>query len=276
MVTYFISDLHLSAKRPATSALFLKFLALEAKNADALYILGDLFESWVGDDNHNTHDEEIIEGLAKLARSGIPLYFMHGNRDFLIGDQFVARTHCTLLPDPSVVHLYQKKILLTHGDQLCTLDKKYQRFRRIVRHPFSQKFFLKLPLGLRRTIAKILRTKSSEHLQTIKNGRRAVFNTPQDVPVGRAPGWRESQSQPERQKIHQRMIYTWDVVLDTIYKFLREHQVYTLIHGHTHKPGLHHFILDNHKAVRIVLGEWDNHGSVLVYSPTSTEFKTFI
>jgi UDP-2,3-diacylglucosamine hydrolase len=250
MVTYFISDLHLSPQRPETSTLFLKFLATEARNAQALYILGDLFESWVGDDNFNIHDQKIIEGLAEFAKSGILLYFMHGNRDFLIGQKFAERACYILLPDPTVIELYQNKILLTHGDQLCTFDKAYQRFRWFVQHPVTKKFFLKLPLRLRQAIARALRAQSSKRFQAL-----------------------QPQAATELHHATKQMTYKWDVALNTVYKFLREHQAYILIHGHTHKPGIHHFILDNHKALRIVLGEWGMQGNVLAYSPSGPEFK---
>lgn len=260
MVTYFISDLHLSEKRPDTSALFLKFLSSEAKNADALYILGDLFESWIGDDNLNAHDEKIIEGLAEFSQTGIPLYFMHGNRDFLIGQQFVEKTRCTLLPDPTVVQIYQDKVLLTHGDLLCTFDKSYQRFRKLVRHPLTQKWFLKLPLNWRRTIANMLRMQSTEH-----------FKRENDKLQKPHPSLVNALNENKNAKN-----YLWDVVLNTVYKFLRENQATILIHGHTHTPGMHDFILDDHKALRIVLGEWKTAGCVLAYSPQGPAFKTFV
>jgi len=243
MVTYFISDLHLSALRPETSALFLKFLVTEGRNADALYILGDFFEAWIGDDNHNPHDDHIIDAIAELTHHGVPVYFMHGNRDFLIGDQFIEQSNCILLSDPTVIKLYQNQILLTHGDQLCTLDKKYQRFRQFVRHPSVQRFYLSLPLTLRRKIASTLRQRSIER-----------FNKQKD----------------------KTNMYFWDVVLSSVYQLLRKHETYTLIHGHTHKPGIHDFILDETPARRIVLGEWDGSGSVLAYSPDGVELKTFI
>jgi len=259
MATYFISDLHLSQNRPEASALFLKFLTTEAKNAEALYILGDLFESWIGDDNFNAHDEKVLEGLSDFTKSGIPLYFMHGNRDFLIGQQFVEKTHCTLLADPTVIQLYQDRVLLTHGDLLCTFDKNYQRFRKFVRHPLVQKCFLKLPLHWRRSIATQLREKSNEHFKH-ENAKAAE----------------QSVSLPSLSSEDKKAKNTlWDVVLNTVYKFLREHQAYILIHGHTHKPEIQHFILDDHKALRIVLGEWKDKGCILAYSPGSTEFKIF-
>lgn len=240
MATYFISDLHLSATKPHLSALFLKFLRQDAKNADALYILGDLFEVWLGDDNPDPHNMDIINALAEFSENGIPLYFMHGNRDFLIGDRFTVESHCELLQDPVVVELYNTPVLLTHGDLLCTLDQKYQRFRKFVRHPLIKKLFFSFPLSWRKKISNFLRKKSTR---------------------------REFLKERDRK---------WDVTSEAVYQMLREHKSLTLIHGHTHKPGIHHFILDNQPAKRIVLGDWGETGSVLIYSPANLELKTVI
>ncbi|HXH55145.1 MAG TPA: UDP-2,3-diacylglucosamine diphosphatase [Gammaproteobacteria bacterium] len=240
MATYFISDLHLSATKPHLSSLFLKFLNGDAKKADALYILGDLFEAWIGDDNLDIHDMGIINALAEFSESGIPLYFMHGNRDFLIGEQFAVDSHCILLPDPVVVDLYNTPILLTHGDLLCTLDHAYQRFRKFIRHSLVTKLLLSFPLSWRKKISSFLRKKSTRYT-------------------------------PSKEEDHK-----WDVTLEAVYQTLREHKSLTLIHGHTHKPGIHHFILDNQPAKRIVLGDWNETGSVLIYSPENIELKAVV
>ena len=238
MATYFISDLHLSAKKPEITERFLKFLREDAIKADALYILGDLFDVWMGDDQIDPHTQTIIEGLYHLHEQGIPLYFMRGNRDFLIGDDFAHNSGCVLLPDPTRIMLYGKNILLTHGDQLCTLDKKYQYFRRFIRAPMLQSFFLKLPMRLRALIAAWIR-KQSKRSQT----------TPYSP--------------------------TWDVALETVYGALRHHDCHTLIHGHTHQPNIHDFILDEQPAKRIVLGDWSvTTGSVLIYDPDAITLKT--
>lgn len=251
MATYFISDLHLSATKPQLSELFLKFLRQDAKKADALYILGDLFEAWLGDDNPDPHNMDIINALAEFSESGIPLYFMHGNRDFLIGDQFTVESHCELLPDPVVVELYNTPVLLTHGDLLCTLDQKYQRFRKFVRHPLIKKLFFSFPLSWRKKISSFLRKKS------------ARANIPPNPPSKGG-----ANKEPPNRK--------WDVTSEAVYQMLREHKSLTLIHGHTHKPGIHHFILDNQPAKRIVLGDWGETGSVLIYSPENLELKAVI
>jgi UDP-2,3-diacylglucosamine hydrolase len=165
---------------------------------------------------------------------------MHGNRDFLLGQAFAKKSGCTLLADPTVIQLYQDKILLTHGDQLCTLDTQYQRFRKFVQHPLTRRIFLSLPIFIRRKIATLLRTKSSER-----------------------------QSMPQNKQY----LEHWDVVSETVNKMLREHQCLTLIHGHTHKAGIHEFILDNQPANRIVLGDWDDTGNVLIYNNNAISFK---
>lgn len=236
MATYFVSDLHLSATKPHLSHLFLKFLKGDAKKADALYILGDLFEAWIGDDNPDPHNSAIINALAEFSDNGIPVYFMHGNRDFLIGEQFAVESHCVLLPDPVVIDLYNTRVLLTHGDLLCTLDHQYQRFRKCVRHPMIKKLFLSFPLSWRQKISSFLRTKSAR----------------ENIPPSRK----------------------WDVTSDAVYQMLREHKAVTLIHGHTHKQGIHDFILDNQSAKRIVLGDWGETGSVLVYVPENITLQT--
>ncbi len=249
MATYFISDLHLSANKPQLSTLFLKFLKEKAEQADALYILGDLFEAWIGDDNTDTHDLNIMNALAEFSDSGVPLYFIHGNRDFLIGERFSVASHCQLLPDPVVVELYNTRVVLTHGDLLCTLDHKYQRFRKFVRHPFMKNLFLDFPLSWRKKISSFLRHQSSRR----------------NIPPIKGRAYNVALQKEHRQ---------WDVTSEAVYQMLREHKSLTLIHGHTHKPGIHDFILDNQPAKRIVLGDWGETGNVLIYSPESIELKT--
>lgn len=237
MATYFISDLHLSSEHPHITKLFLKFLTTEAKEAEALYILGDLFAVWIGDDNPDPYFSLISEALANLNALGIPVYFMHGNRDFLIGKQFLEKSRSILLQDPSVIQLYNEPVLLTHGDLLCTLDTRYQRFRKLVRHPLIQKLFLSLPFSWRQRIAKAIRTQSSQR---------------------------------NKKQVETRY---GDVALNTVYQFLRDHNTSILIHGHTHKAKIHHFDLDTKPAKRIVLGEWDTEGCALVYSPETAMLK---
>lgn len=230
--TLFISDLHLSASRPEVTDLFLAFLERHHPSnhtrIDALYMLGDLFDAWIGDDTSNSHDQHVMERLSQYTEQGIPLYIMPGNRDFLIGKSFVEKTQCTLLPDPTVIDLYGKRVLLMHGDLLCTLDTQYQWFRKIARSPITRFLFLSLPLSLRQTLVRFIRTQSS--------------------------------SQKGKQHI-QPAIY--DATEAAIHTQLRKHQSHLLIHGHTHKPGLHELMLDGQPAQRIVLGDWGNTGSVL-------------
>ncbi len=240
MTAYFISDLHLSARHPEISTLFLKFLENDAKKADALYILGDFFEAWVGIEEEDPHDIQIMAALKAFSQTGIPVFFIRGNRDFLIDQAFADKTHCQLLPDPTVIELYGNRVVLTHGDQLCTLDIGYQRFRRFVRHPLIQKLFLSLPIRLRRKMAALLRSNAS---------RRPVY----------------SKRNPEPR---------FEVVQQDVYAILRDNQSSILIHGHTHRQNIHHFILDDKPAKRIVLGDWGTTGNVLVYSQDSITLQS--
>lgn len=166
MHTLFISDLHLHAERTAMTDIFLAFLKNQAPQADALYILGDFFELWIGDDAPSAYADRIIDALHSLSEQ-IPVYFMHGNRDFLIGPDFLKRSGCTLLSDPYCLELYGESILLTHGDLLCTTDHSYQRYRRIMRHPFIQMLLLHLPLKLRKKLSGETR-KISQQKQTVQ------------------------------------------------------------------------------------------------------------
>lgn len=231
MTLFFISDLHLSAKRPKTSALFLKFLKTEAKKAQALYILGDFFEAWVGIVYNDVHDTQIMEALKVYTQTIGPVYFIRGNRDFLIDQSFTNKTGCKIIADPTVIEHQGKRVVLTHGDQLCTLDIAYQRFRRVVRHPFMQWVFLNLPLFVRQTIANLLRS----------NAVHRSYPTPILNP-------------------------RFDVTPTAVNQILRDHHAHELIHGHTHHAKIHHFTLDGTPAQRMVLGDWGNTGSVLVYA----------
>lgn len=222
----FISDLHLSDERPEITALFLFFLQNDAAKADALYILGDLFEVWLGDDAVLPAYQPVMEGIRTLTKSGVPVYFMHGNRDFLIGKDFARQIGCRLLPDPTVIDLNGSRTLLMHGDTLCTDDVEYQRFRTQVRNPNTQHQFLALPLS----------------------ERIAVANS-----------YREESRERSRNKANEIM----DVNQKTVIDAMRQHGVYRLIHGHTHRPAIHRFTLDHHTAQRIVLGDWYTHASIL-------------
>ncbi len=224
--TLFVSDLHLDDSRPTITSLFLDFLQGSARQAEALYILGDLFEVWIGDDDSSTPNPEVISGLHQLTRSGTPVYLMHGNRDFLMGHEFSSSSGCTLISDPTIIDLYGTPTLLMHGDTLCTDDKDYIEFRAMVRNPDWKKEFLGKPLQERKDIAKRLRNESKTSTQN-------------------------------------KSIETMDVNQKSVEQVLKEYRAQHMIHGHTHRPDTHKFILNTKPAQRIVLGDWYRNGSVL-------------
>lgn len=225
--TLFVSDLHLCDRRPAIVRLFLDFLAGEARRAEALYILGDLFEFWVGDDAAAGDEfQPIVEGLRGLSRSGVLLYFMYGNRDFLMRRRFEQDTGGKLIPDPTRLELYGEPTLLMHGDLLCTADTDYFEFRKMVRDPAWQDDFLAKPLA----------------------ERNALFNSYREISKNNV-----AKKPPE----------IMDVVQSAVDDVMRRHGVRRLIHGHTHRPGEHVFALDGAPARRMVLGAWYEQGSVL-------------
>jgi len=226
VTTLLISDLHLDAELPDISTQLLKFLKAEAVDADALYILGDLFESWVGDDDPNPHYAKVKIALRSLVSKRVPVYFMHGNRDFAIGDLFAQETGVKLLPDPYVADLYGENVLLSHGDVYCTDDVQYQTIRKKTRDPAWLDMMLKKPLRERLAFAAQARAASAAHGGAIN------------------------------EKIA-------DVNQGAIERALREANVDTILHGHTHRPGIHRFTLDGEPAVRIVLGDWFEQGSVV-------------
>lgn len=228
MTTLFISDLHLDSSRQGITDLFLKFLQDDAAKAEALYILGDFFEAWVGDDDDDLHHARVMEGLAALTRAGVPVRLMHGNRDFLIGREFLRRTGATLLPEPTVLDLYGLPTLLMHGDTLCTDDKEYQMVRRMLRDPAWQKEYLAKPLTERRAIAAHAREESKKHT------------------AGKAE-------------------YIMDVNQGAVERVMREHGVRRLIHGHTHRPAVHHFKADGRDMERVVMGDWYEQASRLTW-----------
>lgn len=228
MKTFFISDLHLEEQRPEIIKIFLKFLHLpEVKHAKALYILGDFFESWVGDDQVSIVTQTLIAVMRQITLQGLPIYFTHGNRDFLIGRRFLRATGCQLLPDEKVINLYGKPTLLMHGDTLCTEDKAYLKFRKKTRNWFVQQFFLMKPLKKRLEIANKMRAASKDYVSTA----------------------------PE---------YLMDVTQSEVERVMQKHGVHHLIHGHTHRQAVHSFELSGNAATRTVLGPWHDKGSVLV------------
>jgi UDP-2,3-diacylglucosamine hydrolase len=226
MTTLFISDLHLDAGAPEIGAQFAEFAEGEARNAEALYILGDLFESWVGDDDPNPYYTEMKSVIRRLVDSGVPVHFMRGNRDFLIGEGFSAQTGADVLPDPTVADLYGRSVLLSHGDALCTDDFEYQQVRAMTRNPDWQAMMLARPLGDRLKLAAHARAQSME--------RNAML--PEEI---------------------------MDVNQTAVEEVMRSNSVSTLLHGHTHRPAIHRFELDEKPATRIVLGDWYTQGSVV-------------
>ena len=231
MTTWFIADLHLDASRPAITQLFRTFLQQLEGRADALYMLGDLFEYWVGDDAlespHAAGFLPVIEGLRRVSDSGVAVYFMHGNRDFLVGNAFASATGCTLLPEQHVLDLYGTPTLLLHGDTLCTDDVEYQNVRKLFRNPQWQQQFLALPLAERIRQAEAMRAQSRLSMQ------------------GKAEA-------------------ILDVNPQAVAAVLRDSGVKRLIHGHTHRPAIHDLMLDGIALQRVVLGDWhEDKGSFL-------------
>ncbi len=230
----FISDLHLDASRPAATDAFLRFLNDEAARSNALYILGDLFEYWIGDDAYSAHDRSVIEALARLTNSGVRCFIMHGNRDFLLGDKFCRDSGAILIADPTLIYVGGESVLLSHGDFLCTDDVGYQRFRKIVRSTVFRSIYPRLPMSLKQWLAQTARKKSVN-----SHG----FKPPEILDVNQA----------------------------AVEKTLTEFEVRTILHGHTHRPGIHEFSLNDGTVRRIVLGDWYTQGSVLRWSDAGPE-----
>ena len=227
MTKMFISDLHLEEDRPEITNIFLLFLQRCAKEADTLYILGDFFEAWIGDDDLTPFHLQIIQALFQATQQGLKIYFMRGNRDFLIGKKFLRASGCQLLSDEHVINIANTPILLMHGDTLCTEDKAYLKFRKKARCWLVQQIFLLKSLEKRREIAKRYRDASKVHTST-------------------APD------------------YLMDVTQAEVERVMLKHGAYHLIHGHTHRPNVHSFQLNGLPATRTVLAAWHDEGSVLV------------
>lgn len=230
MTTLLISDLHLSKDNPQLTSKFKTFLKQQATQVEALYILGDFFDAYIGDDHNDKHDQSVIQALRQLRATGVPIYFMVGNRDFLIGKRFAQLSDCQLIPDPSIINLYGINTLLKHGDDLCLNDKSHLLFRRISRHPIIKKLFLSLPLTLRRVIV--------TRIRTISKGRG--FKRRQDP----------SNIPPQ-----------------AIIKVMETYKIRQFIHGHTHRPMIHVFNFTHRPNVHIVLSDWDPRGNVLCCEP---------
>ena len=230
MPTLFISDLHLCRERPEINALFFRFLRERVPGSDALYILGDLFEYWAGDDDlAEPLHAQIAAALRQVSDSGVPLYFMHGNRDFLVGHEFARVTGAKLLDDPTVVDLYGTPTLLTHGDTLCTDDVKYQAFRLQIRDPAWQKDFLAKPLAVRKAMIENVREQSA----------REVKEKPPEI---------------------------MDVNGTAVAEAFRRHGCSRMIHGHTHRPAHHVHDVDGRSCERWVLTDWYGAGGALEVS----------
>lgn len=233
-ITYFIADLHLAQNRPDITACFLSFLKNNAPKAQALYILGDLFEYWIGDDDDSDFILEISQAIKALSQLGSQVYFIHGNRDFLLGNRFAKLSSMQILPEVTLIDLYGKPVVIMHGDTLCTRDIDYQAFRKKSRSWWWQAMIKSLPLFVRRKIANNYRDQSAT----------ATAMKSQDI---------------------------MDVTPSEVVRCLEQHQSQLLIHGHTHRPAIHDIKANGEKAQRIVLGDWYEQGAWLKVTPHSME-----
>ena len=235
--TLFVSDLHLDAGHPAAEQLFQQLLGGRARHADALYILGDLFEAWIGVDYDSLRGERLCDALKNCTTSGVPVFIMHGNRDFLLQDGYAKLAGMELLPEEHVIDLYGEKVLLMHGDSLCTDDIAYQQLRTVVRNPAWQAGTLSRSPQERLQMALELRDASAEH-----KGSEAMS--------------------------------IMDVNQDAVISAFERHGILRMIHGHTHRPATHDLQVNCQKAQRIVLGDWYTQGSVLRVSPEGYELSS--
>ncbi|EOV0101819.1 TPA: UDP-2,3-diacylglucosamine diphosphatase [Vibrio vulnificus] len=226
MTTLFISDLHLTPSRTDITECFVQFMRNEAVNAEALYVLGDLFEFWIGDEDCTPFAERIRNEFKALTTSGVPVYFIQGNRDFLLGQRFCRETGITLLDDVCTIDLYGEKVVILHGDTLCIDDLKYQEFRKTVHQPWLQWIFKRIPWFIKKQI-----------VAKVQSGVRD-------------------------DKQH-KSLEIMDVNQQEVTQVMSQFCVKLMIHGHTHRPNIHHFEHDNLPLTRIVLGDWYSQGSVL-------------
>jgi len=227
--TYFISDLHLSADRDDINQCLFEFLREQAPQADALYVLGDLFEIWIGDDDQNCFTLSIAKAFNILRQSGVPIYFIHGNRDFLIRQGFAKQAGFKILPEQVVIDLYGEPTLIMHGDELCTKDTDYQAFRKKARSWWWPRIMLSLPLSTRKKVA--------------AKGRDT-----------------------SKQKQSKLSAEVMDVTPEEVITYMQRFAVKRLIHGHTHRPAIHELLINDQTAQRIVLGDWYEQGSILKVS----------
>jgi UDP-2,3-diacylglucosamine hydrolase len=226
MATYFISDLHLERIESSITNIFTEFLD-DLNQNDSLYILGDLFESWIGDDNVTELSQYISDRLLSLSERNISVAIMHGNRDFLIGEDFCKASSIKLINDPRIIEIDTKKVMLTHGDELCTDDKEYQAFRSVVRNPLWQKDFLNFPISKREKIA------------------------------GEAKDASKDSKENKAMEI-------MDVNTDAVLKAFNDHPVEIMIHGHTHRPNIHKISNEERKLTRYVLGDWSKNSAIIL------------
>ena len=217
--------MHLDGSHPEASEQFVQFLKQRAPRAKALYILGDLFEYWIGDDDPDPDKKAIVQALGE---TNVPTYVMHGNRDFLLGKRFAESTGATMLSDPTLITIGTQTILLSHGDLLCTDDHQYQKYRARMNKPWMRFVVLASPLWFRRWLANRGRRRSKE------------------VSAGKAA-------------------FLMDVNQETVAQTMQDHGVDLMVHGHTHRPNIHHFDGPNGTMTRIVLGDWYTQGSVLTF-----------
>lgn len=222
MTTLFIADLHLHQSRPEITRAFYQFLQTQAQGAEALYILGDFFDAWIGDDDDASLPQQVAEALQELSQRSTDIFLMHGNRDFLLGENFAAKAGAKLIPEGTVINLYNCPTLLLHGDSLCTLDHEYQHFRQQVRSAAWQAQVLVQPLMARRALATQIRAES-QNMNSLK-AENIMDVTPAEVE-----------------------------------RVMTEAKVARLIHGHTHRPARHNLNINNLPAERIVLGDWHTH-----------------
>lgn len=236
MLSVFLSDVHLDPKQPDISAQFLAFLETLPEQTERLYVVGDLFEAWIGDDAPGPLGQAVAKAFAKLSARGISGFFTHGNRDFLLGETFTKHCGFTLLPDAQVIDMYGTKVLLMHGDTLCIDDIEYQKFRAMVRNPDWQKQILALDVEQRLAMAAQLRATSAEQMSL----------KAEDIV---------------------------DVNQGEVERVMSEFNVNVLLHGHTHRPDVHRFTNNSEECTRIVLGDWYEHGSAVYWSEQGFQLK---
>jgi len=232
MTTLFISDLHLTPSKPDITESFIHFMTTKAIHADALYVLGDLFEFWIGDDDNSDFNLAIKTQFKTLTDRGVPCYFIQGNRDFLIGKRFEKETGMTLLDEVCTVNLYGQRAIILHGDTLCTDDVKYQAYRQKIHQPWLQWTYNRLPLFVKKKI---------------------VSKVQSDI------------NQDKKEK----SLDIMDVNQETVNAVLKKYDADLIIHGHTHRPDIHHFLMNEKQCTRIVLGDWYEQSSILIFEKES-------